>query len=100
MAQAVIDPDEYLLIATTRLDQLALATAADKLGISVALAASWRRKAELRLAEAIRGGELDWVPLVPLMKGSPDPDALGELAPDGRVDDGGTVLVASASASR
>jgi hypothetical protein len=100
VAQAVIDPDEYLLIATTRLDQMALATAADKLGISVALAASWRRKAEIRLAEAIRGGELDWVPLVPLMKGSPDPDSLGDLAADDPVDDGGAVLVAARSASR
>jgi len=99
VAQAVIDPDEYLLIAGTRLDQLALATVADKLGLSVSLAAAWRRKAERRLAEAIRAGELDWVPLVPLTKGSPDPDAGLDLGDDLAVDDSG-VLVAAASASR
>jgi hypothetical protein len=99
VAQAVIDPDEYLLIAGTRLDQLALATVADKLGLSVPLAAAWRRKAERRLAEAIRAGELDWVPLVPLTKGSPDPDAGLDLGDDLAVDDSG-VLVAAASASR
>jgi hypothetical protein len=98
VAQAVIDPDEYLLIAGTRLDQLTLATVADKLGLSVALAAAWRRKAERRLAEAIRAGELDWVPLVPLTKGSPDPDASLDLGDDLAVDGG--VLVAAASASR
>ena len=75
VAQAVIDPDEYLLIAGTRLDQVALATVADKLGLSVPLASAWRRKAERRLADAIRAGELDWVPLVPLTRGSPNPDA-------------------------
>jgi hypothetical protein len=99
VAQAVIDPDEYLLIATTRLEQVTLATVADKLGISVPLAASWRRKAEIRLAEAIRAGELDWVPLVPLTKGSPYPDALGALAVDDPADDGAG-LVAAGSASR
>jgi hypothetical protein len=93
VAQAVIDPDEYLLIAATRLDQVALATVADKLGISVALAAAWRRKAERRLAAAIRAGELDWVPLVPLTRGSPDPQALGVLPVD-RVRDGGAPVVA------
>nr|BFE56363.1 hypothetical protein GCM10020063_008890 [Dactylosporangium thailandense] len=101
VAQAVIDPDEYRLIAGTRLDQVALATVADKLGISVALAAAWRRKAELRLAGAIRAGELDWVPLVPLMKGSPDPQALGDLSMDDPSgDDGGGVSAATSAASR
>lgn len=101
VAQAVIDPDEYLLIAATRLDQVALATVADKLGLSVALAAAWRRKAERRLADAIRGGELDWVPLVPLTHGSPDPQALGEtsgIAPSAGDDD--VVPVAAGSANR
>ena len=99
VAQAVIDPDEYQLIAATRLDQVALATVADKLGVSVPLASAWRRKAERRLAEAIRGGELDWVPLIPLTKGSPDPDAGLDGGDDVAVDDGG-VLVAAGSATR
>jgi hypothetical protein len=34
------------------------------------------------------------------MKGSPDPDSLGDLAADDPVDDGGAVLVAARSASR
>ncbi len=99
VAQAVIDPDEYLLIAATRLDQAALATVADKLGISVPVAASWRRKAEIRLAGAIRAGELDWVPLVPLMKGSPDPEAFTDLSVNDTADDEGD-LVAAGAASR
>jgi hypothetical protein len=98
VAQAVIDPDEYLLIAGTRLDQVALATVADKLGVSVPLAAAWRRKAEIRLAGAIRAGELDWVPLVPLTKGSPDPDTLGDLSIDGPTHDAD--LAAAGPASR
>jgi len=87
------------LIAATRLDQAALATVADKLGISVPVAASWRRKAEIRLAGAIRAGELDWVPLVPLMKGSPDPEALGDLSVNDTADNEGD-LVAAGAASR
>jgi hypothetical protein len=98
VAQAVIDPDEYLLIAATRLDQAALATVADKLGVSVALAASWRRKAEIRLADAIRAGELDWVPLVPLAKGSPDPEAITNLSANNTADnDGGRVAAGTAN---
>jgi hypothetical protein len=58
VAQAVIDLDEHLLISATRLDDVPLRVIADKLGISVSLAAAWRRKAELRLAEAIGQGEL------------------------------------------
>ncbi|WP_328469115.1 hypothetical protein OHA21_00945 [Actinoplanes sp. NBC_00393] len=65
VAAAIITPDECLLISSTRLDGVALATVADKLDISVALAGAWRRAAELRLAVAIRAGEVDWVPLVP-----------------------------------
>jgi hypothetical protein len=80
VAAAIIDPDEYLLIAATRLDQTALAVVADKLGISVALAAAWRRKAEKRLATAIRAGELDWVPLIPLAQNTPDPDVFDDLS--------------------
>lgn len=100
VAQAVIDPDEYQLIAHTRLDQAALATVADRLGLSVPLAAAWRRKAELRLAAAIRAGELDWVPLVPLMKGSHDPDAFTDLTIDDPAGDSSDALTAAGSASR
>jgi hypothetical protein len=96
VAQAVIDPDEYQLIAATRLDQLTLTTVAGKLGIGVALASAWRRKAERRLAEAIRAGELDWVPLVPLTKGSPDPDAVNDVVGGENVG----VLVSGGSAHR
>ncbi len=65
VAAAIIDPDECLLISATRLDEVALSVVADKLGVSVPLAAAWRRRAEKRLAAAIRAGEVDWVPLVP-----------------------------------
>jgi hypothetical protein len=65
VAAAVIDPDECLIISATRLDELPLQAVADKLGIAVTLAAAWRRRAERRLAAAIRASELDWVPLTP-----------------------------------
>jgi hypothetical protein len=64
VAAAVIDPEEHLLIAETRLDDTPLRQVADQLHISVPLAAAWRRRAELRLLEAVRDGELEWVPLV------------------------------------
>jgi len=64
VALAVIDPDEHLLICATRLEDTPLRVVADKLGISVPLAAAWRRKAERRLAEAIGLGELSWAPHV------------------------------------
>jgi hypothetical protein len=64
VALAVIDPDEHLLISATRLEDIPLRVVADKLGISVPLAAAWRRKAERRLAEAIGLGELAWAPHV------------------------------------
>jgi hypothetical protein len=44
VAQAVIDPDEHLLISATRLDDIPLRLVADKIGISVPVAAAWRRK--------------------------------------------------------
>jgi hypothetical protein len=80
VAAAIINPEEYLLIAATRLDQTALPVVADKLGVSLPLAAAWRRKAEKRLAIAIRAGEVDWVPLVPLTQTTPDPDAMDDLS--------------------
>jgi hypothetical protein len=60
VAAAVIDPDECLLISATRLDRVDLQVVADKLGITRELATAWRYAAERRLADAIRGGELDW----------------------------------------
>jgi hypothetical protein len=65
VAVAVIDPDEANLIGATRLGQATLAQAAAELGIDPALAASWRRRAEKRLAEAIHAGELDFVTIRP-----------------------------------
>lgn len=58
VAAAVIDPDDHLLISATRLDDQPLHQIADQLGVSVAVAATWRRKAEHRLAAAIAAGEL------------------------------------------
>jgi hypothetical protein len=60
---AVIDTDEAILIGATRLEDVPLAEVATRLGVSAQLAASWRAKAERRLADAIRAGELDYVPL-------------------------------------
>jgi hypothetical protein len=60
----VIDPEEYLLIGATRLEDVPLQVVADRLGISVPLAAAWRRRAERRLPAAIADGELDRVSLV------------------------------------
>jgi hypothetical protein len=65
VAVAVIDPDEANLIGATRLGQATLAQAAAELGIDPALAGSWRRRAEKRLAEAIHAGELDFVTIRP-----------------------------------
>lgn len=60
---AVIDPEECLLISATRLDDVPLRVAAGELGIPVDLAAAWRRAGELRLLDALRAGDLDWVAL-------------------------------------
>ena len=70
VAAAVIDPDECLLISATRLDRVELQVVADKLGIDREVATAWRYKAELRLAEAIRDGELDWGQLIAAAPGS------------------------------
>ena len=58
VAAAVIDPDEALLISATRLVDATLQTVAGAIGISVPVAAAWRRKAEHRLAAALRDGEV------------------------------------------
>lgn len=63
VAVAVIDRDEATLIGATRLDHQTLAWAAAQIGISPQTASAWRAKAEKRLAEAINGGELSFVPL-------------------------------------
>jgi len=63
VAAAVIAPDECLLIGATRLEDIPLQVVADKLEVSTAVAAAWRRAAERRVASAIATGELDWVPI-------------------------------------
>ncbi len=65
LTAAVIDPEECLLISATRLDDVPLTVVADRLGVTVDLAASWRRDGERRLVAAIRSGDLDWVALSP-----------------------------------
>src|SRR6266568_7263143 len=65
VAAAVIDPDDHLLISATRLEEVPLQQVADRLGVSLGVAAGWRRKAERRLAQAIAAGELAWVALTP-----------------------------------
>jgi hypothetical protein len=63
VAAAVIGPEEHLLIAQTRLEDIPLREVADHLGISAATAISWRWTAEQRLREAIQAGDLHWVNL-------------------------------------
>jgi hypothetical protein len=63
VAAGVIDADEANLIAATRLEHATLAQAAARIGITSSLASSWRLKAERRLLEAIREGDLAFVPL-------------------------------------
>lgn len=58
IARAVIGPEEGFLIAQTRLDDVPLHEVAHHLGISLATAASWRRRGELTLREAIGAGDL------------------------------------------
>ncbi|WP_116072776.1 hypothetical protein [Asanoa ferruginea] len=65
VAAGVIDADEANLIAATRLEHHTLTVAAARIGISASLASSWRLKAEHRLLEAIRDGDLAHVPLRP-----------------------------------
>ncbi|MFD0575171.1 hypothetical protein [Dactylosporangium darangshiense] len=65
VAAGVIDADEANLIAVTRLENATLAQAAARIGITASLASSWRLKAERRLLEAIREGDLAFVPLRP-----------------------------------
>jgi hypothetical protein len=64
VAAGVIGPEESQLISCTRLEAQAVETVADALGVSAAVAAAWRRRAELAVAEAIAAGELDRVSLL------------------------------------
>ncbi|WP_433605691.1 hypothetical protein ACQP2P_28015 [Dactylosporangium sp. CA-139114] len=59
----MIDVDEALLIAATRLEDSTLGAAAARMGIPASTASLWRQKAEQRLVEAIRLGDLAFVPL-------------------------------------
>jgi hypothetical protein len=86
VAAAVIDPEEHLLIGATRLEEIALQVVADTLGVSVAVAAAWRRKAELRLVAAVADGELDRVSLVataPLRRSAAARSGASDIAPQG-----------------
>ncbi|GIF69367.1 hypothetical protein Ais01nite_74020 [Asanoa ishikariensis] len=65
VAAGVIDADEAHLIAATRLEDATLAQAAARVGITAGLASSWRLKAERRLRDAIRDGDLAFVSLRP-----------------------------------
>ncbi|GAA0739517.1 hypothetical protein Drose_16985 [Dactylosporangium roseum] len=65
VAAGVIDADEANLIAATRLENATLAQAGARIGITASLASSWRLKAERRLLESIREGDLAFVPLRP-----------------------------------
>jgi hypothetical protein len=65
VAAGVLDADEANLIAATRLEHATLAQAAAALGITPSLASSWRLKAERRLLDAIREGDLAFVSLRP-----------------------------------
>lgn len=63
VAAGVIDADEAHLIGATRLEDATLADTAARMGIPASTASVWRQKAEHRLAEAIRQGELAFMPL-------------------------------------
>jgi len=58
VAAAVIGPEEYLLIGNTRLEDVPLHEVAHTLGISLATARTWRRRAEHALREAIAAGDV------------------------------------------
>jgi hypothetical protein len=62
-AAGVIDSEEHHLIGRTRLEGHTVAKVATELGISAAVAGAWRRKAQLKLADAIRAGDLEHVRL-------------------------------------
>ena len=59
VAAGVVDRTEAHLIGATRLEDKSLVDVAAQLGLDAQLARDWRYRAEARLAEAIRAGELD-----------------------------------------
>lgn len=61
LAAGVINGEEHQLIGGTRLEGRSLAEVSAQLGVSVTLAGAWRRRAQVRLAAAIRAGDLDHV---------------------------------------
>jgi hypothetical protein len=65
IATGVIDADDANIIAATRLEGVPVQAAAERCGISGQLASHWRARAEQRLAEAIRAGDLAYVTLRP-----------------------------------
>jgi hypothetical protein len=67
VAAGVIAPEEWELISQTRLEEQSLHTVAERLAVSTAIAAAWRRAAERKVAEAISGGELDRISLTEVM---------------------------------
>ncbi|MEV1321237.1 hypothetical protein AB0J14_34765 [Micromonospora arborensis] len=85
VAAGVIDADEANLIAVTRLENATLAQAAARLGITASLASSWRLKAERRLLEAIRAGDLAFVSLRPRRRRSAAVTSHGVAATHQRV---------------
>jgi hypothetical protein len=64
VAAGVLSPEEWYLINRTRLEDETLVTVAGRLGVSSAVAGSWRRRAEQHLVEAIASGELDRVSII------------------------------------
>ena len=68
----VLDVDDAHLIGATRLDGITLAQAGERNGIDAEEAEFWRRKAEQRLREAIRDGELAFALLPPTPPGAKD----------------------------
>jgi hypothetical protein len=61
VAAGVLEPEEAALISATRLGKATLAQAGQSLDIDAAQAGALRRRAELRLRDAIHAGELDYV---------------------------------------
>jgi hypothetical protein len=59
VAAGVIDRTEAALIGATRLEDTPLVEVAVRLGVDGRLAGDWRTKAETRLVDAIRAGDLD-----------------------------------------
>jgi hypothetical protein len=63
VAAGVLEPEEAVLIGATRLGRATLAQAGAPLDMDPAQAGAMRRRAELRLRDAIHAGELDYVPI-------------------------------------